>query len=89
MNPATTKNDWSSVWDQTIDLTVPTDGKNCYTIAAGAWSKGSGSWSTLGSTGDVTPAATDYYLIGYINGANYGCEEDGDNMASISSRTAS
>ena len=80
MNPATTKNDWSSVWDQTIDLTVPTDGKNCYTVAAGAWSKGSGSWSTLGSTGDVTPAATDYYLIGYINGANYGCEEDGDNM---------
>ena len=27
-----------------------------------------------------TPVATDYYLIGYINGANYGCEDDYQNL---------
>ena len=26
------------------------------------------------------PAVVDYYLIGYINGANYGCEGDSNNM---------
>ena len=82
MNPATATNDWANVWDQTIDLTVPTNGNNCYTVASGAWSNGSGSWSTFGSSsgGSTTPTATDYYLIGYINGANYGCEEDSANM---------
>ncbi|MBQ2384452.1 MAG: starch-binding protein, partial [Oscillospiraceae bacterium] len=30
--------------------------------------------------GKPKPLSTDYYLIGYINGANYGCEEDGENM---------
>lgn len=38
---------WSNVWNQTSDLTIPTDGTtNMYTIASGAWSKGSGTWST-------------------------------------------
>ena len=36
---------WDYKWDQTSDLKIPTNGNNCYTIAAGAWSKGSGSWS--------------------------------------------
>ena len=30
--------------------------------------------------GKPKPLSTDYYLIGYINGANYGCEEDGGNL---------
>ena len=29
MNPATTTNDWANVWDQTSDLTIPTNGNNC------------------------------------------------------------
>ena len=45
MNSSATAANWNNVWNQTSDLTVPTDGKNHYTIAAGAWSKGSGSWS--------------------------------------------
>ncbi len=48
MNPATTENNWTNKWNQTSDLTVPTDGTNCYTIAEGAWD--SGSWSTHSST---------------------------------------
>lgn len=45
MNSADTlKLDWSNKWDQTNNLTF--DGsKDCYTIAAGAWSNGSGTWS--------------------------------------------
>ena len=45
MNPSTTANNWNNKWNQTSDLKTPTDGKNMYTIAAGAWDKGSGSWS--------------------------------------------
>lgn len=29
---------------------------------------------------DITPGSTTYYLIGYINGADYGCEGDYENM---------
>lgn len=44
MNSSATTCDWGSVWNQTNDLTF--DGtKNLYTVAAGAWSNGSGSWS--------------------------------------------
>ena len=51
---------------QTGDLTIPTDGKNLY----------SGSWSVYGEE----PAPLEYCLVGYINGANYGCEEDHANV---------
>ena len=47
MNSAKSALSWDSKWDQTNDLTVPTDGKNLYTVAAGAWSNGNGSWSTV------------------------------------------
>ncbi len=44
MNPSTSANNWNNKWNQTSDLTY--DGtKNLYTIAAGAWDKGSGTWS--------------------------------------------
>ena len=52
---------------QTPDLTIPTDGKDLYTLSTGSWS-------------GYDPAAADYYLVGYINGANYGWEEDGANL---------
>ena len=45
MNPSTTANNWNNKWNQTSDLKTPTDGKNLYTIASGAWDKGGGSWS--------------------------------------------
>ena len=47
MNPGTTANNWSNKWNQTADLTVPTDGTNHYTVKSGTWDKGGGSWSTI------------------------------------------
>ncbi|MBQ9762455.1 MAG: starch-binding protein [Oscillospiraceae bacterium] len=56
---------------QTSDLTIPTDGKNMYTLSGN-------SWSVYGEdSGDTT---VDYYLFGYINGADYGCEDDHANL---------
>lgn len=46
MNPGATANNWNNKWNQTSDLTIPTTGNNCYTVAEGAWDKGSGSWGT-------------------------------------------
>ena len=46
MNPGTTENNWDNKWNQTSDLTLPTDGANCYTVPEGTWDKGEGSWST-------------------------------------------
>ena len=45
MNPGVSENDWTNKWNQTSDLTVPTDGTNCYTVAEGTWDNGGGTWS--------------------------------------------
>ena len=45
MNPAATENNWNNKLNQTADLTVPTDGTNCYTVAEGTWDQGGGEWS--------------------------------------------
>ena len=37
-NPSDTNVDWANVWNQTADITIPTDGKNLFTVKAGAWS---------------------------------------------------
>ncbi len=50
MNPNASANNWSNKWNQTADLTVPTDGPNHYTVKENTWDKGGGSWSTYGST---------------------------------------
>ncbi|MBQ3215551.1 MAG: starch-binding protein, partial [Oscillospiraceae bacterium] len=58
----------------THTLTLSDNGDGSLTLSYGA---GSG---TGGSTGGGTTTTTDYYLVGYINGANYGCEEDYANL---------
>ena len=52
LNPAYTEAGWNNetvqnkVWNQTANLTIPTDGTNCYTIT-GAWSNPvKGTWDT-------------------------------------------
>ena len=45
MNPGASANNWNNRWNQTADLTCPTDGNNCYTVKAGTWDKGGGTWS--------------------------------------------
>ena len=94
MSPTATANNWNNKWNKTADLKVPTDGTNCYTVKEGTWDKGGGTWSTIEITpnesdpsdpipSDPTPSIPvdqDFYLFGYINGANYGCEEDAANL---------
>ena len=47
MNGAITTNNWDCKWNQTADLTIPTDGNNCYVYPDGAWDNSvSGTWST-------------------------------------------
>ena len=75
MNPSSSTNSWDYKWNQTGDLTVPTNGNNCYTMNSDSWD--TGTWGTYSTTVEV-----DYYLIGYINGANLGCEEDSSNLGS-------
>lgn len=45
MNPGATANNWTNKWNQTSDLKVPADGNNLYTVAAGSWDNGNGTWS--------------------------------------------
>ena len=47
MNPSSSANNWNEgvKWNQTGDLTIPTDGKNHYTVKAGTWDKGGGEWT--------------------------------------------
>lgn len=46
MNPSATDNNWNNKWNQTADLTIPTDGTNLYTVKEGTWDNGGGTWST-------------------------------------------
>ena len=46
MNPNASANNWDNKWNQTSDLTIPSNGNNCYTVKDGTWDKGGGSWST-------------------------------------------
>ena len=94
MDPNNTKNNWNTKWNQTLDLDIPDD-MNCYTVKEATWEKGGGEWSlydpenppeppsteaTEGTTKQVITGDPDsYYLFGFINNANYGCEEDADN----------
>ena len=59
MNPGKTANNWDNKWNQTGDLTVPTDAKNLYTVPDGDWD-GSGNthWSTY------TPPVIKFYITG-------------------------
>ena len=46
MNPSASANNWNNKWNQTGDLTIPTDGKNLFTIPSGSWDGATDTWST-------------------------------------------
>ncbi|HBM98683.1 MAG TPA: hypothetical protein DD413_04585 [Ruminococcus sp.] len=46
MNGSTTANNWDNKWNQTLDLDIPTDVTNCYTVQDNTGDKGGGTWST-------------------------------------------
>ena len=45
MSPTAAANNWNNKWNQTVDLKVPTDGTNLYTVKESTWDKGGGTWS--------------------------------------------
>ena len=71
MNPATTDNNWNNKWNQTADLTVPSD-KNWYKVTDGTWDSGGGTWDVFGDIGGGDdPTVTEdegYYLAGTMTG---------------------
>ena len=50
MNPSAAANNWNNKWNQTADLTVPTNGTDLYTVKEGTWDKGGGTWTSMNST---------------------------------------
>lgn len=61
MNPSATANNWNNKWNQTADLTY--DGtKNHYTVKAGTWDNGGGTWSIYT---EVVAAPEKIYVVGY------------------------
>ena len=71
MNPGVTANDWNNKWNQTGDLTVPTDGKNCYIVPTGSWNDADNTnWSvfTPGEEPEIPetpdPVEATYYVAG-------------------------
>ena len=54
--PSGTNNDlnWENKWNQSGDLTVPTDGKTLYTVEEGVWDNVGGSWSKKEDEGSWT-----------------------------------
>ena len=75
MNPGTADNNWDNKWNQTADLTVPTDGNNCYTVPEGSWDGADNTnWSVYAPEVEE-PAAREYYLYGYIDYADVASNE--------------
>ena len=74
MTGANATNDWAQKWNQTNDLTVPTDGKLLYTVKDDTWDKGGGTWSVgEGTWNKITGSITDLTeelkkKLGEING---------------------
>lgn len=60
MNGGNETNDWSNKYNQSSDLTVPTDGKTLYTVKDNTWDNGGGSWSEReGSWSTISGSITD------------------------------
>ncbi len=70
LNPDSTVDHWDNTWNQTRDLEIPSSGSNRFMMDEGDW-YGNGYWAG---------ATTDYYLFGYINGADYAVGEDWENL---------
>ncbi len=66
MNPNAAANNWTNKWNQTGDLTVPTDDKIVYVVPEGSWDKGAGQWIAMG--GEVVPVDVTYHIVGSMNG---------------------
>ena len=72
MNPNASANNWNNKWNQTSDLTVPTNGTNLYTVKEGTWDKGGGTWSVHKLAGEeVDPSEELLTLFGTYTNEGY------------------
>lgn len=71
LNGEATERNWDNKWSQTVDLTVPTDGNNLFTVTSGGTgNECNGTWSKF-SPSEPAPQpvlADGFYLIGKIGG---------------------
>ncbi|MBQ3215837.1 MAG: hypothetical protein IJB11_06950 [Oscillospiraceae bacterium] len=81
MNPNSTANNWDNKWNQTKDLTVPTDNKVVYVVDG--WNQGAGQWIEKG--GDLEEIEVVYYLRGDMNawGTNHPMTKNEDGTYSV------
>lgn len=80
MNPSASANNWNNKWNQTGDLTIPTDGKNLFTIPSGFWDGATDTWSTY------TPAVIveyTYTIAGSsaVLGSNWSTDDANNDMS--------
>ena len=78
MNPEATALSWDSKWDQTVDLTIPTDGSNCFTVAAGDWNNANGTWSAYTCAHSYTEEITTEPDCNTAGVKTYTCSKCGD-----------
>ena len=45
MTPDAAINNWNNTWNQSGDLTIPTNGDNLFTVPSGSWNGSTSSWS--------------------------------------------
>ncbi len=88
MNPGATENDWGNKWNQTGNLTVPTDGKTCFSLPYGNWDNADGSnWYVKGQEpyNDGQTGPISYYVAGdsALCGSNWNEKDEANKMTDI------
>ena len=68
MNPSASANNWNNTWNQTSDLTIPTNGNNWYTVKEGTWSKGGGTWGKYNVDAPAHEKLTEVFNTFYNDG---------------------
>ena len=78
MNPEASALSWDSKWDQTTDLTIPTDGSNLFTVADGDWNNANGTWSVYTCDHDYAEEITTEADCETAGVKTYTCSKCGD-----------
>ena len=93
MNGSKPENNWDNRWNQTGDLTIPTDGKNLFDKPNGTWDGATTSWSAIydnnrWTTFDAPQLDVTIHITGkgsiVINGETYTSDSKGTKSFTIS-----
>jgi|GEM_PF-2596202 len=90
MNPENTTNSWDAKWNQSGDLTIPTNGNNLLTVPSGSWNDFTTTWSTF--YGDWTTYIPNHTVSFNANGHGTApenqCITDGEKASQPTAPTA-